>query len=263
MRTRSIKPGFFDNETLGSADPLVQLLFAGLWCVADHDGRMEDRPARLKSKIFPYRNCDMEKLLGKLAELRDSDGMPLIIRYVASSKRVIAITKFATHQRPHPKEPSLGLPDPPPETFAALPETFAASCAYSSSSLLSHSSYSSNDCSEPHGAASEPAETALLSFPVVKKGKDPAEWPLFQSKVDEYSQSFPGVDILAECRKALQWCRDNPTKRKTFGGMAGFLTRWLSKAQDRGGSKAIPRVASGGAPSMADRIREQAERFKR
>ena len=47
-RARNIKPGFFLNEELGVLPPLVRILFAGLWCIADRDGRLEDRPKRIK-----------------------------------------------------------------------------------------------------------------------------------------------------------------------------------------------------------------------
>lgn len=85
------------------------------------------------------------------------------------------------------------------------------------------------DCSEPLRAASEPA---VLVFPTVGKIKT---WPLTGVKLDEYRESYPGVDVLAECRKARQWCLDNGPKRKTAQGMPAFLGRWLAKEQDRGG----------------------------
>lgn len=78
-------------------------------------------------------------------------------------------------------------------------------------------------------SASEPI---LLSFPCVGNGT--MEWGLTHSKAKEYLESFPAVDIEIEARKALQWCRDNPQKRKTFRGMPAFLSRWFSKAQDKG-----------------------------
>ena len=64
------------------------------------------------------------------------------------------------------------------------------------------------------------------------RGKDVREWPLVQSKIDEYRESFPGINVEAECRKARQWCIDNPTKRKTFKGMPKFLSGWMGRAQD-------------------------------
>jgi hypothetical protein len=48
-------------------------------------------------------------------------------------------------------------------------------------------------------------------------------WPLYQEKVDEWQQSYPGVNVVAELRKARQWLIDNPTQRKTFKGMTRFL----------------------------------------
>jgi hypothetical protein len=72
----------------------------------------------------------------------------------------------------------------------------------------------------------------VITFPTV--GSGPAEWRLRESKVAEYAEAFPGVDVLVQCRKALQWIRDNPTKRKTARGMTSFLGRWLGREQDRG-----------------------------
>ena len=48
-RARNIKPSFFTNELLGTEDPMVSLTFAGLWCLADKEGILEDRPLRIKA----------------------------------------------------------------------------------------------------------------------------------------------------------------------------------------------------------------------
>lgn len=79
-------------------------------------------------------------------------------------------------------------------------------------------------------------DPVVLWFPIVggKGGKGPTEWPLRQSKIAEYGESFPGVDVPREARKALQWCRDNPARRKTARGMPAFLSRWFAKVQDSG-----------------------------
>ena len=84
-----------------------------------------------------------------------------------------------------------------------------------------------DSCSE---VAKQPSEPPVMIFPCV--GKDVREWPLVQSKIDEYRESFPGINVEAECRKARQWCIDNPTKRKTFKGMPKFLSGWMGRAQD-------------------------------
>ncbi len=63
-RSRNIKPGLFKNEILGIADPLYTLAFQGLWVLADREGRLEDRPLRIKAETFPYRETiSMDALL--------------------------------------------------------------------------------------------------------------------------------------------------------------------------------------------------------
>ncbi len=71
----------------------------------------------------------------------------------------------------------------------------------------------------------------VLSFPV--KGRNGGLWNLTEAHVSEYVPLYPGIDVLNECRKARQWCFDNPAKQKTQNGIRGFITRWLGRAQDR------------------------------
>jgi hypothetical protein len=106
MRTRTLKPGFFKNEDLARCDPLARILFSALWCLADRDGRTEDRPERIKAEALPYDNCNVDSLLQQLA-----DG-GFIKRYESQGKRCIAIPTFQEHQHPHPKEATAKLPSP-------------------------------------------------------------------------------------------------------------------------------------------------------
>lgn len=85
---------------------------------------------------------------------------------------------------------------------------------------------------EPAKPASSPSVSpTVLTFPCIGK----REWKLTERKLEEYRETFVGIDVLAECRKALQWCRDNSTRRKTVKGMSRFLGSWLGRAQDRNG----------------------------
>ena len=102
MRARGLKPGFFKNELLGSADPLIQLLFAGLWCMADREGRLEDRPLRICAELFPYRRAVTEAKVHRWLDWLQEHGF--IVRYVAAELRAIQICEFAKHQRPHSRE---------------------------------------------------------------------------------------------------------------------------------------------------------------
>jgi hypothetical protein len=105
MRARNIKPSLFKNELLGQADPLYTLLFEGQWCAADREGRLEDRPARLRAEIFPYRPAfDIEVALSWL----EANGF--IDRYSVDGVAIIQVLKFSVHQRPHSNEVPSVLP---------------------------------------------------------------------------------------------------------------------------------------------------------
>jgi len=98
MRARNIKPALFKNELLGKADPLYTILFEGLWCMADREGRLKDRPGQIKAEIFPYRDVDVEAMLGWLIECKFVD------RYMTKRGSVLSVIEFRKHQNPHKNE---------------------------------------------------------------------------------------------------------------------------------------------------------------
>lgn len=106
-RARNIKPGFFRNDQLAECDPLARILFAALWCEADREGRLEDRPRRLKAACLPYDDCDVNELLDQLA------GQSLIVRYQVDGGSYIAIPRFCEHQNPHHMEAPSQIPPQP------------------------------------------------------------------------------------------------------------------------------------------------------
>lgn len=107
MRARNIKPGFFNNEELGDCSIPARLLFIGLWCLADCEGKLEDKPRRIQVDVFPYNPGEnVEELL---QELHNKE---LIIRYNRNGINLILIPNFKKHQKPHSNEASRGFPDP-------------------------------------------------------------------------------------------------------------------------------------------------------
>lgn len=103
-RSRNIKPGFFQNEDLAELPFEYRILFQGLWCEGDREGRLEDRPKRLKAAIFPYDNVDVDAGLASLA------ASGFIVRYEAEGKRYIQTLNFVKHQNPHKKEAASVIP---------------------------------------------------------------------------------------------------------------------------------------------------------
>jgi hypothetical protein len=107
MRARLLKPGFFTNEELARLPVRARLLFAGLWCLADREGRLEDRPERIGAAVFPYERINVARLIQTLADAR------FVKRYECASSRYIVLPQFCTHQHPHPREAPSLLPPPP------------------------------------------------------------------------------------------------------------------------------------------------------
>ena len=101
-----MKPGFFKNEDLADLGPLTQVLFAGLWTLADRKGRLEDRPRRIKAEILPFYEADIEQLLSGL------NASKFIQRYLVGGNKYIQIINFHKHQNPHIKETESTIPAP-------------------------------------------------------------------------------------------------------------------------------------------------------
>lgn len=107
MRARNIKPGFFENEYLAELSAHARLLFIGLWCLADREGRIENRPARIHGQLFPYeQDIDVVKLLDELAKCHEQ----FITLYISDGKPYIQVNGFLDHQKPHPNEKSSVIP---------------------------------------------------------------------------------------------------------------------------------------------------------
>ena len=121
-RIRTIKPEFFDDEDLAKLSYLARIAFVGLWTQADREGRLEDRPARLRVRLFPYEeSVDMGSVL---CELEASN---FVQRYVVNDRPIVQIRTFAKHQRPHPKEPASTLEPIPADYKNCRPRKNTAS----------------------------------------------------------------------------------------------------------------------------------------
>jgi hypothetical protein len=105
-RSRNIKPSFFLNEELAKCEYGARMLFVGLWTIGDRDGRLEDRPARIKAQVLPYDDEDIDNLLSQLA------ARGFIVRYEVDGCKYIQITNFRKHQNPHVHEPASTIPVP-------------------------------------------------------------------------------------------------------------------------------------------------------
>ena len=104
-RARNIKPSFFINEELVECDFSTRLLFIGLWTLADREGKLEDKPKKIKMALFPADNINIDDLLNELKK------RGFIERYEVEGNQYIQVVAFKKHQNPHRDEKISTIPD--------------------------------------------------------------------------------------------------------------------------------------------------------
>ena len=92
-------------------------------------------------------------------------------------------------------------------------------------------------CPEPpkiEGSGLPSENPSILSIPL--KGPD-GNYPLFHitnAIIEEYKETFPGLDVMQCLRECRQWNKDNPGRRKTKTGIRKHITQWLTKDNNSG-----------------------------
>lgn len=92
----------------------------------------------------------------------------------------------------------------------------------------------------------DPKTVVFPLFPTIKGKRSKAEtWLLTEAHMAELVQTFVGIDVPRESRKAHAWIMAHLPRRKTADGMPGFLLNWMERSQNRSGGR-------GGGPGMFD-----------
>lgn len=81
--------------------------------------------------------------------------------------------------------------------------------------------------------STEPQAPSVLTLTL----NDGSEFGIAQSDIDEWQDTFPNVDVLQQLKAMKLWLKDNPKKRKTKTGIRRFVTNWLDREQNRGGTR--------------------------
>jgi hypothetical protein len=109
-RIRTVKPDFFTSDDVVSLTPLARLLYIGLWCEADREGRMVWRPGAFHRRYLPTDSCDIDAVSGELV----SRG--LVVLY---GDGLAWVPSFSRHQHVNPREAASVLASPPPRVSDA------------------------------------------------------------------------------------------------------------------------------------------------
>lgn len=171
--------------------------------------------------------------------LREMEIAELIYFYEVDGERFLHIVGFEILQ-PAPRNGRRvkRFPDNPPNQSVTLGNPDASRCSDYHSDYHSEIRLSTASAEPAIAATAAATIPSFLTFDTVAGRRDKDKtWELREDYVSELSVTFPGVDVRAECRKALAWTRAKPANRKTAGGMREFLYRWISRASDRGGTR--------------------------
>lgn len=102
-RIRTIKPEFFTSDDVCILPMAARLLYIGVWCEADREGRLEWRPRNLKRRYLPDDDIDIDSLCQILINAG------LVVLY---GEGLAYVPTFGKHQHVNPREAVSTLPDP-------------------------------------------------------------------------------------------------------------------------------------------------------
>lgn len=222
-RSRNIKPGFFKNEILGTADPFLSLLFSGLWIFADKKGILEDRPLRLKAEIFPYReNIDIN------CYLTDLERLGFIYRYKAIGLNLIQIINFSKHQNPHHTERDSIYPEY--SNGCAIPDTAPLNNGSTPADSLNTDSLNTDSIRDRRIEYPEEFEEVWHAYPKRSGANKKETYKAWNARI----KSGTTLEEMADgARRYAAYCKANNTEEKYikqpstfFGPSEHFLSEW-------------------------------------
>lgn len=94
-RQRIIKPDFWIDEKLGLMPEATQLLYIGLWTIADDEGRMQYSLTRFAAVLQPYKKLSEKEMTKRIEPLLKASR---VIVYRVGEQLYAWLPKFLIHQ---------------------------------------------------------------------------------------------------------------------------------------------------------------------
>jgi hypothetical protein len=228
MRARNIKPGFFVSDQLLECDPLARILFLGLACICDRDGRFEWRPKKHKIEILPCDNCDIGGLIEQLVRAK------LVNHYEAGGREYGEIPSFLRHQNPHKNEKPSTIP-PGPESE---PRTYKVPCSHHTSTVQVPDKYTTNPAESLNPESLNPESLKDTDVSLVEESTStPMRPEVVISKCPHQKILNLWAEVLPELTQPVDWdsgdtdgkylatrWREKP-ERQTLGWWQSFFTQ--------------------------------------
>ncbi|RPH38334.1 hypothetical protein EHM92_00185 [bacterium] len=214
-RIRQIKPEFFLDDGLASSCCRdARLLFVGLWTLADREGRLEDRPAKIKAQVFPYDDdATLDQIVTWLDQLASES---CILRYEVDGRRYLWIRNMKLHQHFHRDEQGSKLPEPPQDIEIHRTSTVQAPQLHPTCTPTSTSTYDLQHM----GSAPKKRRTS-------QKTGCPESFPIDDHLKEWASRKVPGLNVEDETENFLDHHR---AKGNSFADWDAAWRSWMKKA---------------------------------
>lgn len=95
MRIRTIRPEFYQSESVGSMTWKTRLIFINLWSYVEDNGVNLDNPRLFRGQCMPYDDSVLDDIEDAFAELEQCGS---IIRYERDGKRLLFVPGFEKWQ---------------------------------------------------------------------------------------------------------------------------------------------------------------------
>jgi len=199
------------------------------------------------AKVFDQMEAsELDPLFLSIAnEMAEQRGMSLFSQVSKRASQINDITSVA-HDMPHDMPHGM----PYEEGMASKEQEQEQEQEDSSLRSLAPSCDDNAASSAPSTPQPNPSQDVLLVMPCTGAGGK--SWKVTRGYLDGLADTYPGVNLLAECRKAKAWLDANPRRLKTYAGMKAFLTSWFSRAQNHQGGAAY--AQSGRASSLPESV---------
>lgn len=193
-RIRTIKPGFFKDGDLYDAElasglPL-RVAYAGLWCIADREGRFEWKPREIKTDVLPYDSVDMAKVMDALSACGK------LLKYRCNGNVYGLIPKFKKHQYVNKNEAQSTIPAPDNDGECTTQEPEA------------HPQFK-----EQYREQEKVVSASADPHPENGAGKPRAARAAYPEQFEMFWKAYPTDKLMSKKQAASAWVRLSPEDR--------------------------------------------------
>lgn len=205
MKSRLIKPSFFLDERLIPIGGDASFFLVGLLFLADKEGRLEDRPLKIRAQIMPYGSGDGASMLDTL----QMGGL------ISRGEGFIQVEGFDTWVSPFPTEKE-----------SLIPADFKRSTPVEHGSY--HVATSGYAVATVKGKVKGEVKESLKKekvdplFPV-RESKDQGEQDWYLEAVSAYPTKDEGHNARSGVFERRRVTRDSPQAQKNFHALVGSL----------------------------------------